>query len=102
MDETVLWQLSYGMYAIGAKHGEEDKGCIVNTVVQITAENARARGIWCGVCGESASDSRLTETFLRMGITELSVAPSSILELRKRIRSVDLSAPQARRVEEYV
>ena len=39
MDETVLWQLSYGMYAIGAKHGEEDKGCIVNTVVQITAEN---------------------------------------------------------------
>ena len=26
MDETVLWQLSYGMYAIGAKHGEEDKG----------------------------------------------------------------------------
>ena len=39
MDETVLWQLSYGMYAIGAKHGEEDKGCIVNTVVQIKAEN---------------------------------------------------------------
>ena len=39
MDETVLWQLSYGMYAIGAKHGAEDKGCIVNTIVQITAEN---------------------------------------------------------------
>lgn len=39
MDETVLWQLSYGMYAIGAKHGAEDKGCIVNTIVQITAKN---------------------------------------------------------------
>lgn len=39
MDESVLWNLTYGMYAIGTKQGAEDKGCIVNTVVQITSEN---------------------------------------------------------------
>ena len=65
-------------------------------LVRIAAENARARGIWCGVCGESAADVRLTETFLRMGISELSVAPASILELRKHIRSIDLSAQPQR------
>lgn len=39
MDESVLWDLTYGMYAIGVKQGDKDKGCIVNTVTQITAEN---------------------------------------------------------------
>lgn len=39
MDKSVLWDLSYGMYAIGAKQEGADKGCIVNTVIQITSEN---------------------------------------------------------------
>ena len=59
MDETVLWQLSYGMYAIGAKHGEEDKGCIVNTVVQITAAVRSSHGF--GVEKGAAPTEQVTQ-----------------------------------------
>jgi len=37
MDITALFNLSYGLYVIGAKDGERDAGCIVNTVTQSTA-----------------------------------------------------------------
>jgi len=40
MDKAVLWQLSYGMYAIGVKDGDRPSGCIVNTVFQITSSPA--------------------------------------------------------------
>jgi len=40
LDKSVLWQLSYGLYAIGAKDGERPCGCIVNTVFQLTSEPA--------------------------------------------------------------
>lgn len=39
MDITVLWQPVYGMYAIGVNDGGRPAGCIVNTMVQITADN---------------------------------------------------------------
>ncbi len=32
MDNTVLYDLSYGMYAVGVKDGMRECGCIVNTV----------------------------------------------------------------------
>lgn len=60
-------------------------------LVQIAAESARRHGIWCGVCGESAADRRLTEHYLRMGVTELSVTPASILEMREKVLSINLS-----------
>ena len=42
------------------------------------------------ICGELGADLTLTETFLRMGVDELSVAPAAILPLRKKIRELDL------------
>ena len=60
-------------------------------LVQIAAESARRHGIWCGICGESAADRRLTEHYLRMGVTELSVTPASILEMREKVLSINLS-----------
>ena len=60
-------------------------------LVQIAAESARRHGIWCGVCGESAADRRLTEHYLRMGVTELSVTPASILVMREKVLSINLS-----------
>lgn len=60
-------------------------------LMEMAAQNARKNGIFCGVCGESASDLQLLEKYLRMGITEISVAPSKILEIREFIRSIDLS-----------
>jgi flavin reductase (DIM6/NTAB) family NADH-FMN oxidoreductase RutF/rubredoxin len=38
MDTSILWKLSYGMYAIGTLDGSRPTGCIVNTVVQVTSE----------------------------------------------------------------
>lgn len=47
-------------------------------------------GCWVGICGELGADLTLTETFMRMGIDELSVSPSSVLPLRREIRNLDL------------
>ena len=58
-------------------------------MIQIATDNAHKEGIWIGICGELGADPELTETFLNMGIDELSVAPSSILKLRKLIRELE-------------
>jgi len=63
----------------------------VLNLMEKAAQSARKNGIFCGVCGESASDLQLLERYLRMGITEISVAPTKILELREFIRTIDLS-----------
>lgn len=54
-------------------------------MIQMTAESAHQAGIPVGICGESASDLFITEFYLSIGIDELSVAPSSVLELKKAI-----------------
>ncbi len=48
----------------------------------MSAKNAHANGAWIGICGELAADTTLTETFLRMGIDELSVSPAFVLKVR--------------------
>lgn len=49
------------------------------------AKSAKAAGIWAGICGELGADPKLTETFIQMGFTELSMAPGRILETRKLV-----------------
>ncbi|MBP5669043.1 MAG: phosphoenolpyruvate--protein phosphotransferase, partial [Lachnospiraceae bacterium] len=61
-------------------------------LIKMTAENARANRIPVAICGELAADKALTETFLRMGIDELSVSPSFVLPLRSVIRGIRLSS----------
>ena len=58
-------------------------------MIRLTAENAHKNGIWVGICGELAADLTLTETFLAMGIDELSVAPRAVLPLRNAVRMTD-------------
>ena len=55
-------------------------------MIQMAADNAHAEGKWIGICGELGADLELTETFLKMGLDELSVSPSMVLPLRKKIR----------------
>lgn len=59
--------------------------------IQMTIDAGHRHGCWVGICGELGADPALTEIFLRMGIDELSVAPGSVLPLRKIIRELDLS-----------
>ncbi|MBQ1405724.1 MAG: phosphoenolpyruvate--protein phosphotransferase, partial [Oscillospiraceae bacterium] len=54
--------------------------------IKIAADAAHAAGIWIGICGELGADISLLETFLAIGIDELSVSPSSVLPLRAAIR----------------
>ena len=56
-------------------------------MLRMAAENAHKAGI--GICGELGADAELIETFLSMGIDELSVSPSAVLPLRSAIRSID-------------
>ena len=60
-------------------------------MIQMVVDNAHKHGKWVGICGELGADLELTECFVRMGVDELSVAPSMILKLRKTVREMDLS-----------
>lgn len=60
-------------------------------MIEQTIKAAHKHDCWVGICGELGADTSLTETFLRMGIDELSVNPGSVLGVRKTIRSLDLS-----------
>lgn len=55
-------------------------------LIQTVCDNAHKAGIWAGICGELGADVTLTETFLKMGLDELSVSPGCILPVRKAIR----------------
>ena len=58
-------------------------------MIQMVVDNAHKAGKWAGICGELGADPDLTETFVRMGVDELSVAPSMILKLRKIVREME-------------
>lgn len=60
-------------------------------LIEMSAENAHKHGAWIGICGELAADTSLTETFLRMGIDELSVSPAFVLKVRDAVRKCDLT-----------
>ena len=57
-------------------------------MIQMVVDNAHKCGKWAGICGELGADMTLTEEFVRMGLDELSVAPSMVLKLRKIVREM--------------
>ncbi|MBQ8188367.1 MAG: phosphoenolpyruvate--protein phosphotransferase [Lachnospiraceae bacterium] len=57
-------------------------------MIRMVVDNAHKHGKWVGICGELGADTDLTEEFVRMGVDELSVAPSMVLKLRKIIREM--------------
>lgn len=60
-------------------------------LIGYATENAHKHGAWIGICGELAADTELTETFLRMGVDELSVSPTYVLKVRETVRRCNLS-----------
>ena len=58
-------------------------------LLKMVTDNAHKNGIWVGICGELGADLELTETFLAMGIDELSVSPRAVLPLRNAVRMTD-------------
>ena len=58
-------------------------------MIQMVIDNGHKENCWVGICGELGADTTLTETFLKMGIDELSVSPSMIFPVRDKVRSTD-------------
>ena len=70
--------------------------------LKIVCDNAHKNGVWVGICGELGADLALTETFLSIGIDELSVSPRAVLPLRKKIRETDVSKVREKRLQELL
>ena len=68
-------------------------------LLQMVVENAHKNGIWVGICGELGADLTLTETFLAIGIDELSVSPRAVLPLRNAVRMTDTRESSPRILE---
>ena len=54
-------------------------------LIEMTAKNAHAAGIWVGICGESAADTALTPFYLSVGIDELSVSASAVPRVKRAV-----------------
>ncbi len=57
-------------------------------MIQMVVDNAHKCGKWAGICGELGADMALTETFVNMGVDELSVAPPMVLKVREKVRAI--------------
>lgn len=71
-------------------------------LLKLVADNAHKNNIRVNICGEMAADISLTETFLAMGIDELSVSPRSVLPLRRKVRETDLSSRRQSLLDEWM
>ena len=58
-------------------------------MIRMVIENGHKENCWVGICGELGADLTLTETFIKMGIAELSVSPSMILPIRNIIVNIN-------------
>ena len=63
-------------------------------MIKMVVDNAHKCGKWAGICGELGADLELTEEFMKMGLDELSVAPSMVLKVRKAVREMRVN-PEA-------
>ena len=94
-------------YTLACDRQNNDLGCFfdphhpaVLRLLKIVADNAHKNGIWVGMCGELAADLDLTETFLAIGIDELSVSPRAVLPLRQKVRETNVQLCLEHRLEE--
>ena len=71
-------------------------------LMKMVADNAHRNHIWCGICGDLGSDLEMTPLFLAMGIDEISVPPSSILAVRKKVRETNVSMIQNQLFEKWL
>ncbi len=71
-------------------------------LLKLVCDNAHKNGIWVGICGELGADLSLTETFLSIGIDELSVSPRAVLPLRQKVRETNVAVCRDRVLSELM
>jgi len=63
----------------------------VVAMIRETVEAAHRNDIWCGICGEAASDLIMTPLWIGLGVDELSVGSAQVLRTRRAISRLDSS-----------
>ncbi|WP_312642939.1 phosphoenolpyruvate--protein phosphotransferase [Hydrogenoanaerobacterium sp.] len=76
-------------------HLYDPRHLAVLRMMKLTVENGKKHGIWTGICGESAADLELIPTFLAMGVEELSVTPTAVLDVRQKVCETNLNECRA-------
>lgn len=71
-------------------------------MIKMAADNAHKAGIWIGICGELGADTSMTETFMALGVDELSVSPSAVLPLRSTIRAINTAENREKILEDLL
>jgi len=90
-------------YTLAIDRGDDQVAYLYNPLhpavlrlIQFAIEAALRARIPVSVCGEMAGDPRYTALLLGLGIRDLSMAPSNISRVKRRIRHLDLLAAQRR------
>jgi multiphosphoryl transfer protein len=88
-------------YTLAADRGNERVGALADPLhpavlrlIAAAADAARAHGRWIGVCGELASDPAAAPALIGLGVTELSVSPPRVPEIKEAVRAVDAGAAE--------
>ena len=71
-------------------------------LLKLVCDNAHKNGIWAGICGELGADLSLTETFLSIGVDELSVSPRAVLPLRQKVRETNVAVVNDKILEDLI
>ncbi len=66
----------------------------VMRMIKMAADSIHRYGKWIGICGELAGEPELLEAFIAMGVDMLSVSPTKILPMRRRVRSLRIDEPK--------
>ena len=96
-------------YTLAADRQNPDIGKFCDThhvailrLINMIVKNAHKNGTWVGICGELGADLELTEAFLAIGVDELSVTPSAILPIRKKVIETNVSEIKESVLDKYL
>jgi phosphocarrier protein FPr len=89
-------------YTMAAERGDERLAALLTgpqpavlRLVRATVKAATAHGRWVGVCGELAGDPAAAVLFAGLGVTELSMAPALVPDVKAALRGVELEQARA-------
>jgi phosphocarrier protein FPr len=88
-------------YTMAAERGDERLAPLLSgpqpavlRLIAATVQGAAPRGRFVGVCGELAGDPAVALLLVGLGVTELSMTPALVPEVKAALRTVDLATAQ--------
>ncbi len=84
-NDLVQYTLAVDRMNTGVAHLYNPFHPAVLELIRMTIQNAHEAGIWCGMCGEMASDEEATKILASYGLDEFSVTGSAILSVKEQL-----------------